>query len=126
MAILYGIGSMLIWLCVPLLIVGLWRRRPVLAMVTALVVLFVTMITRGVIITSQAMMTYGDDPPYTAADPMLTPDYLPLISPAISEAIVSGIIILIVYLPVLLVFQFFVRRWFKKKHARETSEDTFP
>jgi O-antigen ligase len=109
MILLIGI---VIGLFIPFLIVGFWRRRPVWAFIVASIVFLISSIAPGIIKTFQAMMVYG------AGDPEL-------MAGGISESIVSAMLSLFVALPVLFVFQWLVRRHFKKRLAQEDIEATF-
>ena len=96
----------------PFFIVGLWRRRPVWAFILATLVIFVTLFGAGVIKTYQAMMIYGE------ADPQL-------MAGGISQSFVGTILRLIIYLPLLWLFQWFVRRRHRRKPPKVDADKTF-
>jgi len=109
MLFLFGL---LFSLIIPCLIVGFWRKRPVADFITASIVLFLSLIAPGFIKTFQAMMIYG------SGDPQL-------MAGSISQAIVSGILLLVFALPLLYLFQWFMRRRYRNKLTKSVVETTF-
>ena len=103
----YIIGIILI-LAIPCLIVGLWRSRPVAAFITASLVLVLICILPLIVKTGQAMMIYGHGDTQ-------------LVAGLLSEAILTTILSLIVFLPILLLFQWIVRRRYKSRAENTTA-----
>lgn len=99
-------------LFIPFLIVGFWRKRPVLAFILATLIMIPMTLAPGLIKTFQAMMIYG------TGDPQL-------MAGGISEALVGMMLTLPIALPLLAVFQWAVRRHYKKKASRADANDAF-
>ena len=103
---------LLLALIVPFLIVGLWRKRPIRSFIVATIIAIILHI---IVIIAQLfliMMRYGQGDPQ-------------LMAGIISEALTNSILILIVYLPILLLFQWIIRRVYRKKDAPNLKVDTF-
>ena len=100
------------FLVIPCLIVGFWRKRPLAAYITAMIVMFLVMISLPLIRIFQAMMIYGE------GDPQLMAGQL-------SEAIVTGLIGLVLLGPILFLFQWFVLRRHRRKVPKVDADKTF-
>lgn len=107
-----SITGFAVTMAIPLLIVGFWKKRPVIAFVIAALLLIIFAIAPGIIKTFQAMMIYG------TGDPQL-------MAGGISEAIVRAVLFLIAGIPVVAVFQWFMRRNYKKPMTKTETENTF-
>lgn len=96
----------------PVLIVCLWKSRPLLAFLMASVVLFIAWVTPGVIRTYQAMQIYG------ARDPQL-------MAGGISETIVTTLLAMFIGLPLLALIQWVARRHYKRALKEKPPKDIF-
>lgn len=96
----------------PFSIVGLWRKRPVLAFILAALILVLPLPVLGMVKTFQAMMIYG------TGDPQL-------MAGGISQAMTSTSLTVPIGLPILALFQWGVRRLTRKVDSREDVENTF-
>lgn len=99
MAALIGLAAILF---IPCLIITFWRSRPRLAMFTACLVLFLTFALSGIIQTSQAETTFGNG----ASE---------MIAGAISEAIISAVLAMVIFVPILFLFRWIIRKIFPDK-----------
>ena len=99
-------------LLIPGVIIVLGKRRPVISFIAAAIALMVILIAPPLIKTFQAMMIYG------TGDPQL-------MAGGISEAIANTGLGLIVFLPLLFLFQFFVRRKYKRDDEKRARDETF-
>jgi len=99
-------------LILPILIVCLWKHRPVLAFLTASLLLFIGWTAPGIFQTYQAMMIYGTDDPA-------------LIAGGISKAIVGTSLAMFIGLPVLAIIQWIARRNYKRAQKQKASKDVF-
>ena len=97
---------------IPCLIVGLWRKRPVLSFILASLVMFITLVVPTIIKTLQAMVIYGEGDPQ-------------LVAGLISQAIVAVILSLVIYLPLLFLFQWFILRRHRRKNPTVDADKTF-
>ena len=99
-------------LFIPCLIVGFWKKRPVWAFIIATIVLFITLVTPGLITTFQAMAIYGEGDPH-------------LMAGGISQTIVEALLFMIVCVPTLFIFQWSVLRRHKRKLPKVDADKTF-
>lgn len=99
-------------LFIPCLIVGVWKKRPIWAFTVATIVLFITLVAPGLITTFQAMVIYGQGDPQ-------------LMVGGISQTIVEVLLFMIVGLPVLLIFQWFVLRRHERQLPKVDMDETF-
>lgn len=93
--VLFLIGLTL--LIIPFCIVGFWTKRKVLPLIIATVLSLVFMVLPTLIQTFQAMMIYG------TSDPQL-------MAGGISQAIISSAFVMAIIVPLLILFQWFMRR----------------
>ena len=84
-------------------------KRRALSLIIAALLAFVFMVSPGIIKTFQAMMIYG------TGDPQI-------IAGGISEAIVNSAFVMVLVLPLLVLFQWFMRRRKQYKTKFEDSE----
>lgn len=110
--ILLFLTGLVVTLFIPCLIVGFWKKRPVWAFIVATLVLITMSILPVIIKVFQAMMIYGEGDPQ-------------LMAGMISEAIVGTILRLIICLPLLFLFQWFVLRRHKKKLTKVDAGKAF-
>ncbi len=94
------------------LIVGLWRKRPIWAFIIAALILVLPSPIIGLIKTFQAVAIYG------SSDPQL-------MAGGIREAYASSNYIIVFGLPLLALFQWGIRRITRKRDSREAVENTF-
>ena len=94
----------IIYMALPLLIVGLWRSRPVAAFITASIILVLNAILPGLYLLIRSIMKYG------ASNPEL-------IAAAMVDPIISVILSLGIYLPILFLFQWIILRRQKSNKA---------
>ena len=100
----------LILLLIPFAIVGLWKKRPIIALICAVILSFLLMVLPGLIQTFQAMMIYG------TGDPQL-------MAGGISEALVGAMLGPIYTLPLLIGFQLITRYIWKRKAGKKAIND---
>lgn len=89
-------------LVAPCLIVGIWRKHPVLAFMYATVLLYLSYIVGTFIQMYQTIKSFGGGG---------VPE---VFSGGLSHSIVNGLFILVFALPLLAIFQWVIRRVFKK------------
>ena len=94
------------------MIVGLWRKRPILAFVLAALILVFPLPLIGMVKTFQAMMIYG------TGDPQL-------MAGGIAQAMMSTSLTVPIGLPLLALFQWSVRRLTKSRSSKADVENTF-
>lgn len=103
-AALIGLAAILF---IPCLIITFWRSRPRLAMVTACVISFLFLALPGIIKTYQAMTIFG------SANAQM-------IAGGISETIISASLAMVIYVPILFLFRWIIRKFFPGKiHSGE-------
>ena len=102
----------LILLLIPFAIVGFWKKHPIIAFIIAIILSFFLLIIPGLIQVFQAMMIYG------TGDPQL-------MAGGIAEAITSAIMAMFLVIPLLFIFQIFMRRREKDKARHEASLKSF-
>ena len=100
----------LILFLIPFAIVGLWKKRPIIALICAAILSFLLMVLPGLIQTFQAMMIYG------TGDPQL-------MAGGISRALASAMVGLIFTLPLLIGFQLIARYIWKRKAGAKAIND---
>jgi len=110
--LLLALIGLIITLFIPCLIVAFWKKRPVLAFIVATIVMWLTLAAPGIIKTIQAIMIYGNQNSQLAAG-------------GISESIISVMPALIICIPVLWVFQWFILRRHRRKHPKVDMDKTF-
>lgn len=93
-------------LFIPILIVVLWRKRPIVSFIVASLVAFLTVITPMIMKIFQAMVIYGEGDPQ-------------LMAGMISVAIVNATLSLIIILPILFIIQRIALRRSANKAARD-------
>lgn len=81
----------------PFSIVGLWQKRPVAALITAVILSYLMLIIPGLVQSFQAMMIYGEGDPQ-------------LMAGGISRTLTSSALTLGVILPLLILVQSIFRR----------------
>ena len=96
-------------LIIPCLIVGFWKKRPVWAFIVATTVLFVSL---GIPVLLQVMVTYSEGDPQ-------------LVAGLISQAIMSVVFFLIICVPILWLFQWFVLRRYRRNNPKVDLHKTF-
>lgn len=101
-----------VMLFIPCLIVGFWKKRPRIAFILGMLVMFLTIISPSFIKTFLAMFVYGE------GDPQLMAGQL-------SEAIVMGLVGLVILGPILFLFQWFVLRRHRRKFVEIDTDKTF-
>ena len=99
-------------LLIPFILVGSWKKHPILALIIAVILAFFLLTIPGLIRVFQVMMIYG------TGDPQL-------MAGGISEAIVRAIMALFLVVALLLIFQIFMRRRRKDKARYEASLESF-
>lgn len=99
-------------LLIPFTLVGSWKKHPILALIIAVILAFFLLTIPGLIRVFQVMMIYG------TGDPQL-------MAGGISEAIVRAIMALFLVVPLLLIFQIFMRRRRKDKARYEARLESF-
>lgn len=112
MILLFALIGIIAILFIPCLIVAFWKRRPVWAFILATFVMFLTIVAPSIIKTFQAMMIYD------TGDPQLMVG-------GIAEAIVGALLLMIVCVPLLFLFQWFVLRRHRKKNPKVDADKTF-
>ena len=86
-----------LFLALPFAIVGLWKKRPVVAFIIAALLSYLMLVLPGLVQTFQAMMIYGSGDPE-------------LMAGGISYAFVRAALQMPIILPLLALFQFALRR----------------
>jgi len=109
MILLFALIGIIAVFLIPCLIVGLWKSRPVLAFIVATIILSVTLAAP---ILLEVIVTYKQ------GDPELTADL-------ISQAIVATTLMIIIFIPILFLFQWLVLRRHKKKLSKVDADKTF-
>lgn len=99
-------------MCVPMLIVIFWKRRPVWAMILAMVILFLTIVIPNMYSTYQ-MITYSG-----AADPAV-------VSGAMAQTITTALIGSLFGLPILCLARWIARRRWKHRLVEADAKDMF-
>lgn len=99
-------------LAVPFYIVGKWRKRPILSFITATIVFITLSIMHIVINIIQTMALYGEGDPQ-------------LMAGLISEGLTKAILTIILLLPLLALFQLFMRKRYKKQLAKQNTPEVF-
>jgi len=105
--LIYGLALIL-----PILIVCLWKRRPVIAFLTASLLLFIGWTVPVLLQTFQALMIYGTGDPE-------------LMAGGISQAIVGTSLAMFIGLPVLAFIQWIARRNYKRAQKQDAPKDIF-
>jgi len=99
-------------LFIPVVIVGLWRKRPVLSFLLAAIIVFITL---------SAIMYYSFQGPSAAFS-----DKPPSFSPRIMKrSLVYSAYSLVIFLPILFLFQGLIRYRYKKKISKRDMKKTF-
>lgn len=96
----------------PCLITLFWQSRPILAFLTALILVLIISILPGIIQTFQAMMIYGEGDPE-------------LVAGALASAFTASLIGLFFYIPFLLLSQWLGRIRKRKRDLATLKKDTF-
>ena len=112
MLLLLFLIRLILVLFTPCLIVGFWKKRPVIAFIIATLVMFITVVAPSLIKTFQAMLIYGEGDPE-------------LLAGGISEAIVGALLLMIVCIPLLFLFQWFILRRHRRKNPKVDADKTF-
>ena len=94
----------LILLIIPFSIVGFWTKRPLIAFILAAPLAFFLLLISGLLPLFQALKTHG------TVDPVF-------FSESLSRAIVDAIMAMFIVFPLLLIFQFFMRR--RRRHTAQ-------
>ena len=97
---------------IPSLIVIFWKRRPVVAVIIATLIAFLTLTVPGIFLTFQAMTKYGISDPQVMAG-------------GIVKSIIIGLLNLFYGIPILLCIQWFARRRYKRNKDLTSSAETF-
>ena len=100
----------ILFLALPFAIVGIWKKRPIIALIIAAILSYFMLALPGLIQTFQAMAIYG------SRDPQL-------LAGGISHALATAALQMTIILPLLALLQFALRRLRLRGFKKQVRED---